>query len=91
MKSYWIVARGTQSMLEPRDVPVPQPQKEEVLVRVHATALNRGELIVGSAVHGGPERLGGTEASGVVEAVGAGVTGWKKRRPRDGPRTRGVC
>jgi NADPH:quinone reductase-like Zn-dependent oxidoreductase len=78
MKSYWIVARGAQSVLEPRDVPVPQPQKEEVLVRVHATALNRGELIVGSAVHGGPERLGGTEASGVVEAVGAGVTGWKK-------------
>jgi NADPH:quinone reductase-like Zn-dependent oxidoreductase len=78
MKSYWIVARGAQSVLEPRDVPVPQPQKEEVLVRVHATALNRGELIVGSSVHGGPERLGGTEASGVVEAVGAGVTGWKK-------------
>jgi NADPH:quinone reductase-like Zn-dependent oxidoreductase len=78
MKSYWIVTRGTQSVLEPRDVPVPQPQHEEVLVRVHATALNRGELIVGGAVHGGPERLGGTEASGVVEAVGAGVTGWKK-------------
>jgi NADPH:quinone reductase-like Zn-dependent oxidoreductase len=78
MKSYWIIARDGRSVLEPRDVPVPQPQREEVLVRVHATALNRGELIVGSAVHGGPERLGGTEASGVVEAVGEGVTGWKK-------------
>jgi NADPH:quinone reductase len=78
MKSYWVVTRGTQSVLEPREVPVPQLQREEVLVRVHATALNRGELIVGSAVHGGPERLGGTEASGVVEAVGEAVTGWKK-------------
>ncbi len=78
MKSYWIIARDGRSVLEPRDVPMPQLQREEVLVRVHATALNRGELIVGGAVHGGPERLGGTEASGVVEAVGEGVTGWKK-------------
>ena len=78
MKSYWVVTRDGRSALEPRDVPVPQPQREEVLVRVHATALNRGELIVGGAVHGGAERLGGTEASGVVEAVGEGVTGWKK-------------
>ncbi len=77
MKSYWIVARGEKSVLEPRDVPVPQPQREEVLVRVHATAFNRGELIVGGAVHGGAEKLGGTEAAGVVEAVGEGVTGWK--------------
>src|SRR5678815_4095882 len=78
MKSYWIIARDGRSVLEPRDVPVPKPQREEVLMRVHATALNRGELIVGGAVHGGPERLGGTEAAGVVEAVGEGVSGWKK-------------
>ena len=78
MKSYWIVTRGKESVLEPREVPVPQPQHDEVLVRVHATALNRGELIVGSAVHGGAEKLGGTEASGVVESVGEGVTQWKK-------------
>jgi NADPH2:quinone reductase len=78
MKSYWIVTRGQQSVLEPREVPVPQPQRDEVLIRVHAAALNRGELIVGSAVHGGPERLGGTEASGVVHAVGEGVYQWKK-------------
>ncbi len=77
MKSYWIVTRGQQSVLEPREVPVPQPQRDEVLIRVYATALNRGELIVGGAVHGGPEKLGGTEASGVVHAVGEGVTQWK--------------
>jgi NADPH2:quinone reductase len=78
MKSYWIVTRGQQSVLEPREVPVPQLQRDEVLIRVHATALNRGELIVGGAVHGGPEKLGGTEASGVVHAVGEGVSKWKK-------------
>jgi len=65
-------------VLEPREVPIPQLQHDEVLIRVHAAALNRGELIVGSAVHGGPEKLGGTEASGVVEAVGSDVSQWKK-------------
>lgn len=59
MKSCWIVTRNNQSMLEMRDVPVPRPGRDEVLIRVHATALNRGELIVGSVVHGGPEKLGG--------------------------------
>lgn len=78
MKSYWIVARAGQSVLEAREVPVPRPQRYEVLIRVHAAALNRGELIVGSAVHGGPEKLGGTEASGVVYAVGDGVSEWKQ-------------
>ncbi len=76
MKSCWIVTRNNQSMLEMRDVPVPRPGRDEVLIRVHATALNRGELIVGSVVHGGPEKLGGTEAAGIIEAVGEGVTGW---------------
>jgi NADPH2:quinone reductase len=78
MKSYWIVTRGGQSVLEPREVPVPLPQREEVLIRSHATALNRGELIVGSAVLGGSERQGGTEVSGIIESVGEGVTQWRK-------------
>jgi NADPH:quinone reductase-like Zn-dependent oxidoreductase len=77
MKSYWIVTKDHQATLEQRDVPKPQPKAGEVLVKVHASALNRGELIVGGVVHGGPEKIGGNEASGVVEAVGEGVTGVK--------------
>ncbi len=77
MKSYWIVTRDNQATLEQRDIPVPQPKANELLIKVHASALNRGELIVGGAVHGGPEKVGGNEASGVVHAVGAGVTGFK--------------
>jgi NADPH:quinone reductase-like Zn-dependent oxidoreductase len=42
---------------------------------VHASALNRGELIVGGVVHGGPEKIGGNEAAGVIEAIGEGVSG----------------
>jgi NADPH:quinone reductase len=75
MKSYWIVTRDHQAVLERREVPAPQPKAGEVLVRVQASALNRGELIVGGVVHGGPERIGGNEVSGVVHALGEGVAG----------------
>lgn len=77
MQSYWIVTRGHEAVLEKRDVPEPQPKAGEVVVHVRASGLNRGELFVGGAVHGGPEKLGGTEASGEIHAIGAGVTGWK--------------
>ncbi len=77
MKSCWIVTKGHKAVLEWRDVPVPQPGAGEIAMRVHATALNRGELVVGGAVHGGPEKLGGNEAAGVITAVGAGVTQFK--------------
>jgi NADPH2:quinone reductase len=74
MKSCWIVTKDHKATLEWRDVPVPQPGAGEVVIKVHATALNRGEIVVGGVVHGGPEKLGGNEAAGVVTAVGAGVT-----------------
>ena len=75
MKSYWIVTRDNQTSLERRDVPVPRPGARELLIKVHASALNRGELLAGGVVHGGPEKLGGNEASGTVEALGDGVSG----------------
>ncbi|MBI4189497.1 MAG: zinc-binding dehydrogenase [Betaproteobacteria bacterium] len=74
MKSCWIVTQDRKAVLEWRDVPVPQPKAGEIVIRVRATAMNRGELIVGSAVHGGPEKIGGNEAAGEVHAVGEGVT-----------------
>ncbi|MGZ5092875.1 MAG: quinone oxidoreductase family protein [Burkholderiales bacterium] len=77
MKSYWIVTRDHEATLERREVAQPQPKPGEVVVKVHASALNRGELIVGGVVHGGPEKIGGNEASGVIHAVGPGVTGIK--------------
>jgi len=77
MKSFWIVTNNHMATLEMREIPIPEPRSGEVLVRVHAASLNRGELIVGGAVHGGPEKLGGTESSGTIEAIGDGVTGWE--------------
>lgn len=77
MKSYWIVTEGDKAVLQPREIPVPQPKPGELVFKVHASALNRGELIVGGVVHGGPEKIGGNEGAGTVHAVGEGVTGHK--------------
>jgi NADPH:quinone reductase-like Zn-dependent oxidoreductase len=77
MKSYWIVTKGDKATLEKREIPKPKPKAGEILFKVHASALNRGELTVGSVVHGGPEKNGGNEGAGVIEAVGEGVSGFK--------------
>ena len=77
MKSCWIVTKDHKAVLEWRDVPVPQPKAGEIIIRVRATAMNRGELVVGGVVHGGPEKIGGNEAAGDVQAVGDGVTAFR--------------
>lgn len=56
----------------------PQPQANEVLVKVHACALNRADLgMAAGHMHGprgGPGTVLGMEFAGVVSAVGAQVT-----------------
>jgi NADPH2:quinone reductase len=77
MKSYWLVTKGNESVLEKREIPAPEPKRGELIVKVHASALNRGEIIVGGVVHGGPEKIGGNEASGIVHKVGEAVSEFK--------------
>ncbi len=77
MKSCWIVTKGHDVSLEFRDIPQPKPGPGQIVIRTHASSLNRGELFAGGVVHGGPEKLGGTEAAGIVHAVGEGVTACK--------------
>ncbi len=50
MKSYWIVPNGKAVKLELRDTPIPQVKAGELLVKVHASSFNRGELIPGHGV-----------------------------------------
>ena len=73
MKSWWIVTKDHKTVMEAREIPVPQPKPNEVVIKVHASAMNRGEIFAGGVMHGGPEKLGGGEASGVVHAVGSEV------------------
>lgn len=68
----------TSDSLRLADVPDPQPSDEEVLIRVHATALNRADIMqrMGNypAQHGASEILG-LELSGEVIEIGPRVQG----------------
>ena len=75
MKSCWIRSHQGKLTLEIRDAPVPQPKPGEILLRVHAAALNRGEL--NARYHAEGAKIGGAEAAGEVQAVGDGVNGIK--------------
>jgi NADPH2:quinone reductase len=88
MKSYWMQMAEHGSVLEVRDVPTPQPGPHQLLVRVHAAALNRGEFVAGHGLHGQPgswKAIGG-EGAGEVIAIGEGVAGFKP-----GDRVMGRC
>ena len=81
MKSYWMhmedQGHGPQGVLELRDIAVPEPGPQQVLVRTRASELNRGELIAGHGLHGkghGAKPVG-MEAAGEVVQCGAEVTG----------------
>jgi NADPH:quinone reductase-like Zn-dependent oxidoreductase len=61
--------------LELRDAPAPQPAPGKLLVRVRATALNRGELLRHGLTKPGPARIAGTEGAGEVEETAERVMG----------------
>uniref|UniRef100_A0A4W5QKX3 Tumor protein p53 inducible protein 3 n=1 Tax=Hucho hucho TaxID=62062 RepID=A0A4W5QKX3_9TELE len=66
---------GPESMLL-RNVPRPQPEHGEVLIRVHATALNRADTLQRKGLYPAPpgeSEVLGLEAAGTVASVGPGV------------------
>ncbi|AZP20548.1 NADPH:quinone reductase [Streptomyces aquilus] len=69
---------GGPEVLSIEDVPVPAPAPGQVAVRVEALGLNRAEALFRSGTYyyqpSLPASRLGYEASGVVEAVGEGVT-----------------
>jgi len=87
MKSYWLKPDSGKTALEIRDVPAPEPGPGQILLRMHAAGLNRGELIVGHAVKaGGAAKAAGAEGAGEVAKLGAGVSNLKV-----GERVMGRC
>src|SRR5438552_11538737 len=73
MKAYWISPGPTATAVELRETAAPEPKAGEILVRVRAASLNRGELLGGA--HGAALKPGGGECAGEVVKVGDGVTG----------------
>src|ERR1700722_14578620 len=78
MRAIVIREPGGPEVLELRDVPTPEPSRGEVRVRVHATAVNRADLLQRMGVYpappGAPADIPGLELAGEVEALGDGVT-----------------
>ncbi len=79
MQAVVIERSGGPEVLEIRDVPAPVPGPGELLVRVRASGVNPLE----AKIRQDPASRGislpailGYEASGVVEALGPGTTGW---------------
>ncbi|HET9492361.1 MAG TPA: zinc-binding dehydrogenase [Methylomirabilota bacterium] len=84
MKAYWITPGPGGTKVELRETPTPEPRAGELLVRVRATSLNRGELLGGKA--GAAAKPGGGECAGDVVKVGDGVRGFSP-----GDRVMGRC
>ena len=73
MKAYWIAPGPSGTGVELRETATPEPKPGEILVRVRASSLNRGELLGGKV--GAAARAGGGECAGEVVELGDGVTG----------------
>lgn len=80
MKAYWIKNTGTTTELFLRDLPQPQPGAGEMLVRMRATSLNRGDMLARIRRHSAPDgRPAGIDGSGEVLSVGDDVQGFRVR------------
>ncbi|HEX7053404.1 MAG TPA: zinc-binding dehydrogenase [Burkholderiales bacterium] len=76
MKAYVLRSEPDAMRLELRDKPRPEPRPDQLLVRIRAASLNRGELIRGPGlVKPGVEKPAGMDAAGEVVGTGERVMG----------------
>ena len=77
MKAVVCSKHGGVDVLDISDVPAPTPGEREVLLDVHATALNRADLLQRRGLYPPPPGASdilGLECSGVVAALGPGAS-----------------
>jgi NADPH2:quinone reductase len=64
--------------IEVQDIPAPVAGAGQVLVRVRASGVNRGEITQARDRRSGDPITAGVEFAGEVAAVGPGVSGWRE-------------
>ncbi len=83
MKAIVIHQYGPPDVLRYEDMPDPQPREGEIRIRIHAATVNR---VLDVSLRAGREGargavlplIPGVDCAGVIDAVGAGVTHWRK-------------
>jgi NADPH:quinone reductase-like Zn-dependent oxidoreductase len=87
MKSYWMQSDGESAQIELREIDQLVPGAGQLLIRVRAAGLNRGEFILGHGLHkAGAAKPIGMEAAGEVVSCGSGVENF-----HPGDRVMGRC
>src|SRR5271170_3602326 len=83
MKAILVREFGDPEVLKLEEVPTPKPQAGQVLVKIHAAGVNPYDTYMRAGTYAIKPPLPytpGSDAAGVVEAVGSGVT---KVKPGD--------
>lgn len=79
MRAVVVTEEGDPEHMTIGEVPTPEPGADEVLVKVHATALNRADTFQRRGHYPPPEgasEILGLEMAGTVAEVGPGVVDW---------------
>jgi putative PIG3 family NAD(P)H quinone oxidoreductase len=80
MKAVLATGFGGREVLKLGEAATPKPAEHQVLIRVMATSINRPDLVQREGKYPPPpgdSEILGLEVSGIIEELGAGVTGWK--------------
>ncbi len=81
MKAIVITRPGAPEVLQPTDRPTLTPAAHEVLIRVHASGINRPDVFQRKGNYPPPPGasldIPGLEVAGIIEAIGEEVTRWR--------------
>ena len=80
MRAVLTTGFGSREVLRLGEAATPQPAEHQVLIRVMATSINRPDLVQREGKYpppAGDSEILGLEVSGIIEELGASVTGWR--------------